>query len=353
MPKLSILIPIYNVEQYLVECLDSVINQTLKDIEIICLNDGSTDNSLSIIKDYAKKDTRIKIIDKQNSGYGHTMNIGLDNATGEYIGIVEPDDYIQLDMYEVLYNKATENNVDLIKADFYRFTGNGDNLELAINKLDGSNRYYNKVIDISEDLTPFFFIMNTWSGIYKHEFIEKYHIRHNETPGASFQDNGFWFQTFMYAKRVYFLDKPLYMNRRDNPNSSVKSKEKVYSLKHEYDFIRTFIDADPAKFNRLLPIYWYKKFKNYYSNYYRIDDSFKDEFLKVFSSEFKRGLNSGEVDINKFNRKEKRTLLKIINNPKKFRHEILHNLSFLEEIFSIKKERGTKYLTILGKSFKI
>ena len=91
--KVSIVIPVYNVEHYLVECLDSAMNQTLHDIEIICVNDGSKDSSLEILLEYAKRDSRIKIIDKENAGYGHTMNLGIDMARGEYIGIIESDDY--------------------------------------------------------------------------------------------------------------------------------------------------------------------------------------------------------------------------------------------------------------------
>ena len=126
MAKVSIIIPTYNVEMYLVECMDSVVNQTLKDIEIICINDGSTDSSLEILKGYAEKDDRIIIVDKENGGYGIGMNIGLDKATGEYIGIVEPDDFVPLNMYEELYNKAVENDLDLVKADFYRFKRNNN-----------------------------------------------------------------------------------------------------------------------------------------------------------------------------------------------------------------------------------
>ena len=106
MPKVSILVPTYNVSQYLDECMQSLIRQTLKDIEIICINDGSTDNSLEILKSYAAKDNRIKIIDKENGGYGIAMNMGLEQATGEYVGILEPDDYVKLNMYETLYNIA-------------------------------------------------------------------------------------------------------------------------------------------------------------------------------------------------------------------------------------------------------
>ena len=103
MAKVSIIVPTYNVEQYLPECMESIVGQTLKDLEIICVNDGSTDSSLDILKKYAAADDRIIIIDKKNEGYGRAMNDGLDRATGEYVGIVEPDDYVDLHMYEDLY----------------------------------------------------------------------------------------------------------------------------------------------------------------------------------------------------------------------------------------------------------
>ena len=121
MVKVSIIVPTYNVEQYLAECMDSITGQTLRELEIICVNDGSTDGSLNILKKYAASDDRIIIIDKKNEGYGRAMNDGLDRASGEYVGIVEPDDYVDLHMYEDLYCIAKEKNLDIIKADFYRF----------------------------------------------------------------------------------------------------------------------------------------------------------------------------------------------------------------------------------------
>ena len=99
-PKVSIIIPVYNVEQYLPKCLDSIINQTLKDIEIICINDGSIDNSLSILKEYASKDDRIIIIDKENEGQGIARNLGIKKAKGKYIGFVDPDDWVDIQMFE-------------------------------------------------------------------------------------------------------------------------------------------------------------------------------------------------------------------------------------------------------------
>ena len=165
-PKVSIIVPTYNVEPYLRECLDSICRQTLKDIEIICVNDGSTDGSLAIINEYAERDSRIVVLDGPNGGYGKGMNRGLDRATGEYIGIVEPDDFIALTMYEDLYAIASEHDLDFVKADFYRFTReeNGD-MELKYNHLDKTDTWYNKVFDPSQEPEALRFIMNTWSGI--------------------------------------------------------------------------------------------------------------------------------------------------------------------------------------------
>lgn len=297
MAKVSIIIPTYNVEMYLVECMESVIHQTLKDIEIICINDGSTDGSLEILKRYAQKDDRIVLVDKENGGYGIAMNIGLEKATGEYIGIVEPDDFVKLDMYESLYQIAKDNDLDFVKADFYRFKRTDeDDMNMVYNRLSKNPEDYNKVFNPSEDTEAIRYIMNTWSGIYKKEFIEKHHIRHNETPGASFQDNGFWFQTFIFATRAMIVDKPYYMNRRDNPNSSVHNREKVYCMNIEYDHIRDILMEHPELWERFKGMYWYKKYNNYIGTIRRIGMEYRREFVERFSAEFKRGLEKKELD---------------------------------------------------------
>lgn len=297
MAKVSIIIPTYNVEMYLVECMESVIHQTLKDIEIICINDGSTDGSLEILKSYAQKDDRIVLVDKENGGYGIAMNIGLEKATGEYIGIVEPDDFVKLDMYESLYQIAKDNDLDFVKADFYRFKRTDeDDMNMVYNRLSKNPEDYNKVFNPAEDTEAIRYIMNTWSGIYKKEFIEKHHIRHNETPGASFQDNGFWFQTFIFATRAMIVDKPYYMNRRDNPNSSVHNREKVYCMNIEYDHIRDILMEHPELWERFKGMYWYKKYNNYIGTIRRIGMEYRREFVERFSAEFKRGLEKKELD---------------------------------------------------------
>ena len=294
MPKVSVIVPVYNVEPYLKECMESIVRQTLKDIEIICINDGSTDGSLEILKEYAAKDDRIVLVDKENGGYGLAMNIGLDRATGEYVGIVEPDDYIGLTMYEDLYNTAKEHDLDLVKADFYKFYTEGNCLTMWYTHLWNDPNDYGTVFKPTERMNSFLYVMNTWSGIYRLAFIREKGIRHNETPGASFQDNGFWFQTFMYAERAMILDRPYYRVRRDNPNSSIRNPTKVYAMNVEYDHIRTLIERDPAMWEKMKGTYWHKRFHNYDGTLKRIDSSFAPEYRKRIAGELKEGFARGE-----------------------------------------------------------
>ena len=119
MVKVSVVVPVYNVQKYLKKCLDSIVNQTLKEIEIICVDDGSTDSSGEILDQYAAKDKRVRVIHKKNTGYGNSMNIGFAAATGEYIGIVESDDFAELNMFETLYKVAHKNDLDVVKSSFY------------------------------------------------------------------------------------------------------------------------------------------------------------------------------------------------------------------------------------------
>ena len=116
MPKVSVIIPVFNTEKYLTKCLDSVCNQTLSDIEIICVDDCSTDNSLNILKEYASKDNRIKLIEfKENKGAAVARNTGIIEAKGEYVGFIDSDDYVDLDFYEKLYNIGVCENADISK----------------------------------------------------------------------------------------------------------------------------------------------------------------------------------------------------------------------------------------------
>ncbi len=318
-PKVSILIPTYNVEQYLRVCLDSAVNQTLEDIEIIVINDGSTDNCLSIAQEYADRDSRVKIIDKENGGYGMAMNRGLDLAVGEYIGIIEPDDYVDLHMFEDLYRLAKENALDFIKSDFNRFMHDRyGNLIFMYHKIAKQDENYRVVIKPSEEKKSFTYVMNTWSGIYRRAFLEEHGIRHHETPGASFQDNGFWFQTMMYAERAMFYDKPYYYNRRDNPNSSVNSREKVYCMNQEYAYIRQLLETHPEKASELLGVFHWKKYHNYMFRYGVIAEQYQEEYILTMAAEFQEAIERKELDESLFEPFELEYIHWMIEDPHDF-----------------------------------
>lgn len=315
MIKVSIIIPVYNAEAYLRKCLNSLIRQTLTEIEIICVNDGSTDGSLEILERYARTDRRIRIIDKENTGYGHTVNIGIDAAAGIYAGIVEPDDYVRPDMYRRLFETAEKWDLDLVKADFYRFWSEGKKIRAEYRCLLKEKSYYRRVMDPKQDTGIFKADIHTWAGIYRRAFLKKHQIRHNETPGASYQDNGFWFQTFCLAERVYFLDEPCYMYRMDNPGSSVHSSQKVYSICDEYDYMRKFLERNEELKKRYLFIWSWKRFHNYQYNLDRIGREYQYEFMKRYSMDFAKARADGELLRESFTFFEWRMINQIIDKP--------------------------------------
>lgn len=317
--KVSIVMPIYNAEPYLRECLDSVINQTLKNIEIICVNDGSTDNSLEIIKEYAQKDVRIKYIDKPNAGYGQTMNCGIAAASGEYIGIVEPDDFVKPEMYETLYNKAKELDLDIVKADYFWFTNAGSSYIYTYNNVFPDKSYYHRILSPENDEKILCFISMNASGIFRRDFLEKNNICHNETPGASYQDNGFYVQTMYMASRIYFLAQPFYCYRRDNPNSSINQSNKVHAIPEEFKFIDTIFNKN-EKLQKFIQVYTYYKYMTFrWYLFTLLAPEFWEEYINYCSNIFKQCQERGEICSQYFSQSQIAELSLLINEPQKFR----------------------------------
>ena len=289
MPKLSILVPIYNVEKYLDVCLSSLAKQTLKDIEIICINDGSTDNSPKILQKYAKKYPNFVVINKQNSGYGDSMNKGLEKATGEYIGIVESDDFIESDAFEKLYKLAHETKADIIKANYFYHSKDGDVLHEVV-----KNQKLGTPLSLADDTSILLEEPGIWSAIYRRDFLNKDKIRFRTTPGASYQDTGFHFKSFCAAKRIVYTDKAYLHYRTDNASSSVKSLEKVNYVVEEYADIERYIRNLnlPAEVISTLQV---AKFGAYHWNLQRLPKTLAVKFAKTIKAEFKTAKESGPL----------------------------------------------------------
>lgn len=216
MVKISIIIPIYNVEKYLRECLDSLINQTFKDIEIICINDGSTDSSLSILEDYAQKDNRIILINQENQGQGVARNNGIDISKGEYIAFVDPDDFIELDAFQILYD-YTKTNADVIQFDWYAKMENGEchknTFFSEFMKKSGFNFLPVAEFDLSDfsKLNFYDFGYAVWHRIYSANFIKNNNIRF--APYRQCEDMIFTLKALILANKILYLNKYLYNYR--------------------------------------------------------------------------------------------------------------------------------------------
>ena len=325
-PKVSILVPIFNVEKYLRQCLESLVNQTLQDIEIICINDGSTDSSPSIIEEFAKKDSRIVVLSKANSGYGDSMNQGLEMAKGEYIGIVESDDWADIDMFENLYTTAKNNDVEVVKSNFYFYSGLGDTSKKhpLVNPADAE-----KVINPIKADSIFFVQAAIWSGLYKKSYLVEKGINFLPTPGASFQDTGFNFKIWAAASKVYLTNEAYLHYRIDNDNSSVKSKGKVLNVTEELKEMYAFSEKTP-NFKALIPILFHRKYEIYMWNYGRLTSGAAHEFISYIHKELNEDKKNGLYDTSLLTRKEKTLfnlittspslfyLVKFVTNSKKF-----------------------------------
>lgn len=213
MAKISVIVPIYNVEKYLRKCLNSIIRQTFEDIEIILINDGSKDNSLKIIREYEAKDKRIVVIDKPNGGYGSACNVGLDRATGEYVAIVEPDDYIKRTMYEDLYNLSQKYEVDVVKSCFYKVLDTKRLKKILKENWSGRFEIPDTPFTVFEHPEFLFFHPSIWSAIYKREYLKEKNIRFIEAPGSGWTDNPFRAQVYCLGARILYTDKAYYFWR--------------------------------------------------------------------------------------------------------------------------------------------
>lgn len=288
MVKISIIVPVYNTEPYLEQCLDSIINQTLEDIEIICVNDGSTDNSLSILEEYASKDNRIKIINQENEGQGFARNNGLKSVNGEYVLFVDSDDWIELNTCEALYKKANELDLNMLFFCATRYIEDEDKYDYTFGDYNYSSlggKFWNKIFsykDLDENLI-FRITVTAWSKLYNSDFLKKSDARF---PDNFFEDNYFFYPLFLKAEKVSIVENQFY-NRRIRDDSTTQSGGRAFmdSIIAANQIIDVFKDNGLFKQyrNQLLR----KKFNSNISRFFGIDDSLKEEYWSKLKEDFK------------------------------------------------------------------
>ncbi len=299
-PLVSVLVPICNVEAYLERCLESARAQTLRDIEVICINDGSTDGSLKIIESFVARDGRFRVIDKPNSGYGDSMNQGIDAARGTYVAILESDDFLDPEALEFMVQRCEQDSLDLIKCNFWLHWS-----DPGAERLGRHDVYFPAVSTRMELMGPhrpvdvpeiFWAKASIWSALYRRSFLNENGIRFLPTPGASFQDTSFTFKVFACARRAAYSSRAFLHYRQDNEKSSVNNPGKVFCVCDEHAEISRFLVEDRPDLRAALdPIRAKVKFYNYRWNYYRLAPELRGEFLERFSAEMREELEAGTV----------------------------------------------------------
>lgn len=338
--KFSIIVPVYNVREFLQECLDSIESQTLKDFEVICVNDGSTDGSLEILQEYAEKDCRFKVLSQENQGQGIARNKGIDFAQGKYLIFVDPDDFIEPNTLEVIYEKFQQTNVDMVQFDNAtckengkKYTGSGTN---SFKKRMYENFEYhvkNDAIYSWHDIKKinlYGMSLCAWDKAFKTDFIKKNNIKF--APNKASEDNIFSISANLLADKILYLNKTLYHYRSRSGSAVNKASDNNFCVFDNIELIREFLVSN-----------------NLFDEY---ETAFREYILSILCWHY--ALIPTE-SMGKYLDKCKALL-----TPREFaqlKKSFKGNLSIMQNIFSIKNQRENgekvKYLTILGIRVKI
>lgn len=292
-PLISIIVPIYKVEKYVTKCIETIMNQTYKNIEIILVDDGSPDNSAQICDEYAKKDNRIVVIHQKNGGLSNARNSGLNIAKGEYIGFVDGDDYISNDMYETLYNAIKENNAQMSICDFYIVNEKEEELP---NKVKTEIKEDIKIFNRQEAMREMLIDKNirgyVWTKLFKKECFEN--LRFPE--GRNYEDIAISIKCFEKTDKIVYINKQKYYYlQRENSIDHIKSEknlcdaldvsyERYKNVKENYPELKE--DNIYAFIHRILCVYKDLKKMNYMDVYYckkyvNMIQELKEDYLEL------------------------------------------------------------------------
>ena len=348
MPKVSVIIPVYNVELYLRQCLDSVINQTLQDIEIILVDDGSTDSSLSICNEYANKDERITVLQQRNKGAGAARNKGLKIAKGEYLSILDSDDYFELDMLEVMYNQAKKDDLDILICDSQDFEMHSQ--RICNNTSVRKELLPDKKIFCYLDIPKYVFgfcVGWSWDKLYKRDFVINNNLKFQNLRSTN--DMFFVFMSLVLAKRISYIDKILVTHRQNRPNQLSKTRDKdpfcfidaIYALKKGLEKIKLYKLLEQSYINWTLDFcIWQTK---------TISTPAQEAVIKKLKREtFHRLKMYNKAENFFFNKDAYEWLKSIAPNQYIYNREV-------ERLFSIKnsKDRKHKIITVLNIQIKV
>ena len=274
-PKISIIIPVYKVEKYLRFCLESLCAQTLTDIEIICVNDGSPDNCLEILEEYAKRDKRFLIINQKNAGSGSARNNGIDHAKGEFIGFVDPDDWVSPNYFEILYNRAIICNADVSA------TANVVKVSKHNRKKDVGFRSEKIIVSDKKRKSLIYRSGVVWNKLFKKPLIDKYKIRFADTKSTG-QDNPFNIISLATANKIATTTMGTYFYRvRSDSAINARSLKDIGVVKV---YANIFLQAKELNLREnYLKIIKKRALKDFGNTYSKLNPKLRQRFLAELS----------------------------------------------------------------------
>ncbi len=310
MVKISVVIPVFNVEEFLEECLDSITNQSLKDIEIICVNDGSTDNSLDILNKYAEKDDRFIIVSQENKGHAAATNKGMKLTTGKYLYLMDSDDFLELSALEKTFNYAEEKNADVVLFQSrYYDNAKKEFFKSEMYTMDSVAEFIGDSVVNYTDLGDLIFKIpvTPWSKLYKNSFIKDINAKFPE--GLIFDDNIFFWDVLFNAERIVFL-KEYFFTRRWYDNSSTRLGDYRYldSIKISNMIIEQF--KKYGVFDEFKEILYNRKIHITHERFLRIKKEFKQSYFEKLHEDFEKIVSDGlyEDYINVLNKRNRNIL---------------------------------------------
>lgn len=345
--RVSVIVPVYNASRTLGKCLDSLAAQTCQGIEFICINDGSTDTSADILNAIAARDSRFRILHQANGGYGKAMNTGIDTARGCYIGIVEPDDWIESSMYEQLCELAEKSGADICKANYYIERGNRSRINTKFDGMEEGSCVAPQELPNCLKGSP-----SIWSAIYRTAFLRENHIRFSETPGASFQDLGFCIRTWLAARNIAITHAALYHYWEDNPESSSRKMEDgAWAAFREISLLSGTFKNIPREDSVTRSLIALRIFATLRADYrLRVRNTAKSFLLKyshLLNDYFP--LDTLQQDI--FTRAEWHDLQVLYTEPLLFPRKSKTRATLLQRLISYRKEGNHHVFRFLGMSF--
>ncbi len=256
--KLTVIVPVYNTDKYLEQCLESIIQQTYSNLQIICINDGSTDDSNLILQKYEARDKRIQLINQENKGYGAAVNKGFELACGEYVTIVESDDFIDPFTYESMVHIANRcKDVEIIKFAYWDYFDNPDGTHTISPSLSSKVETHLYPFKIEQFPELLIYHPSIWSCIYRRDFLNKHTLKLVEAPGAGWSDNPFFFSSMILAGKIIWTNEKHYFYRRTNPECSSNLKDCRIPFQRLIEII-AFIEKNNVN-NPIILDYFYKR----------------------------------------------------------------------------------------------